>query len=54
MGVDDGAGGFFAEDLGLLRRVEAGAEVAAMVVGSVCGGSGDRWGRWGGFTCRCS
>lgn len=30
VGVHDGAGGFFAEDLGLLRGVEACAEVSAM------------------------
>lgn len=39
VGVDDGAGGFFAEDFGLLRGVEACAEVAARFGGvSVCGG----------------
>ena len=57
MGVDNGAGGFFAEDLGLWGGVEACAEVSAVVGRSVY------WGEWGlngdaerggGFTCRCS
>lgn len=30
VGVDDGAGGFFAEDLGLWRGVKACAEVSAV------------------------
>ena len=59
VGVDDGAGGLFAEDLGFGRGVEAGAEVAAVVrAQSVCWrngvivmgkGKGDGW-----LTCRCS
>ena len=41
VGVDDGAGGFFAEDFGFWRGVEAGAEVAARIGGvSVCRGCG--------------
>lgn len=32
MGVDDGAGGFFAEDFGFGGRVETGAEVGVDVV----------------------
>ena len=35
VGVDAGAGGFFAEDFGLLRGVEACAEVAARSEGLV-------------------
>lgn len=31
VGIDDGAGGFFAEDLGFGRGVEACAEVSAMM-----------------------
>ena len=40
MGVHDGAGGFFAEDLGFRRGVEACAEVSAVELGrSVYGGA---------------
>ena len=41
VGVDDRAGGFFAEDLGFGRGVEACAEVSKVMVneGSVCGGA---------------
>ena len=54
MGVDDGAGGFSAEDLGLLRGVEACAEVSARTKGLVHIGSRVLVGKGGWFTCQCS
>lgn len=58
VGIDDGAGGFFAQDLGFGRGVETCAEVSAVMIddGSVCGGAeaAFRGVKGGWLTCRCS